>query len=157
MQQLTADNVLNQNAWDKIATKLNEMAKENRLIKQAVHKSCNTVAGILGKAKSETPVTNPDDRIYNKKQTNPGSKGVKFNLRDHDSKSMTTPSQKIKSTKPILKMNTKTMTDDQQSVTIISEETDSQNDTETDHAYGHSSDQEANTDFCSQTSVLRLR
>ena len=39
------------------------------------------------------------------------------------------------------------MTDDQQSVTLISEETDSWDDTETDHAYDHSSDQEAHTDF----------
>ena len=39
------------------------------------------------------------------------------------------------------------MTDDQQSVTMISVETDSWDDTETDHAYDHSSDQEANMDF----------
>ena len=35
------------------------------------------------------------------------------------------------------------MTDDQQSVTMISVNTDSQDDTETDHEYDHSSDQEA--------------
>ena len=102
---------------------------------------------MLGKAKSKTLVTNPDDTTNNKKQTNPSSKGVKFNLGDHHSKSMTTPSQKVKSTKTILKINTKTMTDDQQSVTKISEETDSQDDTANDHPYDHSSDQEANTDF----------
>ena len=38
MQQLTSDHILSQNAWNEIATKLNEMAKENRLIKQAVQK-----------------------------------------------------------------------------------------------------------------------
>ena len=67
-------------------------------------------------------------------------------------------SLKVKSTKPILKTNIKTMTDDQQSVTMISEETDSWDDTETDHAYDHSSYQEANTDFlfpdCSSESDL---
>ena len=56
MQQLTVDYVLNQNAWDEIATKLNEMAKENRLIEQAVHKTYNTAASMLGKAKSKTVV-----------------------------------------------------------------------------------------------------
>ena len=35
-QQLTADYIMSQHAWDKITTKLNEMAKENRLIRQAV-------------------------------------------------------------------------------------------------------------------------
>ena len=53
MQQLTVDYVLNPNAWDEIATKLNEMAEENRLIKQAVHKTYNTMTGMLGKAKSK--------------------------------------------------------------------------------------------------------
>ena len=77
------------------------MAKENRLTKQAVCRTYNTVAGMLGKAKSKTHVTNPDDRINNKKQTNPGSNGISLNLTDHDSKSMTTPLQKVKSTKPI--------------------------------------------------------
>ena len=74
MQQLTADYVLNQNAWKEIAAKLNEMANENGLIKQGFHKTYNTVAGMLGMAKSKTPVTNPDDRINNKKQINPGKK-----------------------------------------------------------------------------------
>ena len=61
------------------------MAKENRLIKQGVSKTYNTVIGMLGKAK-KTLVTNPDDRVNNNKQTNPGLKGVKFNLRDYDSR-----------------------------------------------------------------------
>ena len=39
------------------------------------------------------------------------------------------------------------MTGDQQAVTMISEDTDSQDDSETDHAYGHSSDQEAIMDI----------
>ena len=133
------------NDWDEIATKLNEVAKENRLIKQTVHKTHNTAAGMLGKSKSKTLVTNP--RINTKKQTNPDSKVIKFNLRDHDSKSMTTPSQKVKSTKPVLKANTKTMTNDQQSVTMISKETESWEDTETDHVYDHSSHQGLNVDF----------
>ena len=51
-------------------------------------------------------------------------------------------------------MYTKTTTDDQQSVTMISEETDLKNDTETDQTYDHSTDQEANMDFCLQTLVL---
>ena len=70
-------------------------------------------------------------------------KRVRFTLRDQDTKSTTTPTQKANSTKPILKSNTKMTTDDQQSVTMISEDTDSQDDTETDHAYDQSSDQEA--------------
>ena len=45
MQQLTVDHALNQKAWDEIAAKLNEMAKENRLIKEAVHKTYNTAMG----------------------------------------------------------------------------------------------------------------
>ena len=60
---------------------------------------------------------------------------------------MMTPSQMVKSTKLILKTNTKTMTDDQQSVTMISKETDSGDDTETNHAHDDSSNQEANTHF----------
>ena len=39
------------------------------------------------------------------------------------------------------------MTDDQQSITMISEATDSWDDTETDHTYDHSSDREANMNF----------
>ena len=54
--------------------------------------------------------------------------------------SITTLVQKAKSTKLILKLNTKTTTNDQQSVTMISEDTDSQNNTDTDHTYDHSSD-----------------
>ena len=59
-------------------TKLNKIAKENRLIKQAVHKTYNTAAGILEKAKSKTLVTNPDDEINIKKQMNPSSKDIMF-------------------------------------------------------------------------------
>ena len=147
MQQLTADYVLNQNAWDEITTKVNEMAEENRLIKQAVFRTYNTAACMLGKAKSKALVTNPDDKINIKKQMNPGSKGIRFNLKDQDAKSMKTSSQKVRSTKPILKMNAKTTTDDQKSVNLNCEENDSQDDTETDHAYDHSSNEEANSDF----------
>ena len=43
--------------------------------------------------------------------------------------------------------NTKTMTDDHQSVTMTSEHSDSLDDTETDYAYDSSSDQEAITDI----------
>ena len=67
---------------------------------------------MLGKAKNKTLVANPDDRVNNRKQTNQSSKGIRFSLRDHDSMSTTKPSQKVKSTKPILKTNTKMMTDD---------------------------------------------
>ena len=38
-------------------------------------------------------------------------------------------------------------TDDQQSVTMTSEDTDSQGNTDTDHAYDHSSNQEAMMDI----------
>ena len=48
-QQLTADYVMSQHAWDEITTELNEMAKDNRLIKQAVCKTNNTAKGVLGK------------------------------------------------------------------------------------------------------------
>ena len=47
------------------------------------------------------------------KQPNQGSKSVRFSSRDQDTKSTTTPAQKAKSTKPILKSNTKMTTDDQ--------------------------------------------
>ena len=63
---------------------MNEMAKENRLFKQGVHKTYNTATGVLGKAKNKTLVANPDDRVNNRKQTNQDSKGVRFSLRDHD-------------------------------------------------------------------------
>ena len=102
---------------------------------------------MLGRGKNKTLIANPDDRVSNRKQTNQGEKGISFSLRDHHSKSTTTPSQKVKSTKPMLKTNTKVMTDDQQSVTMISEDTDSLDDTETDHTYDHSSDQETIMDI----------
>ena len=78
MQKLTGDYVMSQHAWDEIMTKLNEMAEENGLIKQAVCKTYNTTTAVLGNTKI----------------------------------------------KPILKTNTKTTIDDQQSVTMISEDTD---------------------------------
>ena len=56
MQQLTADYILSQNAWDDIATKLYQIAEENRLIKQAVHKIYNTSTGMLGKGKNKNMV-----------------------------------------------------------------------------------------------------
>ena len=123
------------------------MAKENTLIKQVVCKTSNTATGVLGRAKNKTLVANPYDGVNNRKQTNQGSEGIRFSLRDHDSKSTTTPSQKVKSTKHILRTNTKIMTNDKQSVTMISEDTDSWHDTETDLAYDHSSDQEATMDI----------
>ena len=46
------------------------------------------------------------------------------------------------------------ITDDQQSVSMISEDTDSQVDTETDHAYNNSSDQEAIMDILCPFSIL---
>ena len=102
---------------------------------------------MLGKAKNKTLTTNPNDRTKNCKQPNQGSKNVRFSSRGQDTKSTTTPAQKAKSTKPILKSYTKMMTDDQQSVAVISEGPESQDDTDTDHAYGHSSDQEAMMDI----------
>ena len=142
MQWLTEDYVMSQHAWDKIMTKLNENAKENRIIKQAVQKTYNTATGVLGKAKNRTLSTNPDDRTNNCKQPNQDSKSVRFGSRDQDTKSTTTPAQKTKSTKPVLESDTIMMTDDQQSVAMISEDADSQDDTETDHTYDYSSDQE---------------
>ena len=52
-QQLTADYVMIQHAWAEITRQLNEMAKENRLIKQAIHKTCNTATGAHGKVKEQ--------------------------------------------------------------------------------------------------------
>ena len=49
--------------------------------------------------------------------------------------------------KLILKSNIKMTTGYQQSVTMINEDTDSQDDTVTDHAYDQSSDQEATMDI----------
>ena len=45
---------MSQHARDEINTKLNEMAKENRLIKQAVCKTYNTATGMLGKLKDKS-------------------------------------------------------------------------------------------------------
>ena len=123
------------------------MDKENRLIKQAIHKTYNTVTGVIGKSKNKTLITSPNDRTNNHKQSNQGSKNVRFSSRDQDAKSTTTPTQKTKSTKPILKSNPKMTTDDWQSVSMISEDNDSQDETETDHAYDQSYVQEAIMDI----------
>ena len=147
MQQLTADYIMRQCAWDEIITQLNEMAKESRLIKPVVCNTYNTATGVLGKAKNKILAASPNHRINNCKQPNQGSKNVRLNSRDQDTKSTTAPAQKAKSTKPISKSNTRMMTDDQQSVSMISENTDSQDDTETDHVYDHSSDLEAMMDI----------
>ena len=101
----------------------------------------------MGKAKGKALVTNPDDKINIKKQMNPGSTGIRFNLRDHGSQSMMTSSQKVIATRLILKTNALTTSDDQQSVNMVCEENGSWDDTEMDHAYDHSSDQEANSDI----------
>ena len=111
-QQLTADYVMSQHVLDEITTKLNEMAEENRLIKQAVCKTYSTATGVIGKAKNKTLSASPNDRTNNHAQPNQGSESVRFSLRDQDTKSTTTPAQKAKSTKPNLKSNTKTTTDD---------------------------------------------
>ena len=74
--QLTADSVMSQQAWDEITTNWNEMAEENRLIKQAVCKTYNTATDVLGKSKNKTFATSPNDRTNNHKQPNQGSKNV---------------------------------------------------------------------------------
>ena len=102
MQQLTVDYIMSQQAWDEITTKLNEMAKVNRLIKQAIHKTCNTATGVLGKAKNKTLMASPNDRTNNCQQPNQCSKSFRFSSRDQYTKSTTTPAQKAKPTKPIL-------------------------------------------------------
>ena len=116
---------MSQHAWDEITIKLNEMAKENRLIKLAVHETYNTAPGVLGKLKNKILTASLNNRTNIHKQHYQGSKSVRFSSRDQNTKSTTTPTQKAKSTKPILKSNTKMTTDDQQSVTMISEDTDS--------------------------------
>ena len=138
---------MSQYAWDEIITKLNKKAKENRLIKQALHKTYNTATHVLGKSKNKTLTIIPNDRTHNHKQSNQDSKSVRFRSRDQDTRSMTTPTHKAKSIKPILKSNTKMTTDDQQSVAMIREDTDSQHDTESYHAYNQSSNQEAIMDI----------
>ena len=97
-QQLTADYIMSQHAWDKTTTKVNEMAKENKLNKEAVCKTYNTATGVLGRSKNKTLAANPNDRTNNCKQSNQGSKSVWFSSRDQDTKSNTTPLQKAKST-----------------------------------------------------------
>ena len=119
-QQLTANYVMSQHAWDDITTKLNKMAKENGLIKQAVCKTYNTTTAVHGKSKNKTLAMIPNDRTNNCKQSNQGSKNVRFNPRDQDPKSTTAPTHKVKSTKLILKSNPKMTTDYQQSVSMIS-------------------------------------
>ena len=86
--------------------------KRKGLSNKQSKKTCNTATGVLGKAKNKTRASNPNDRANNCKEPNQGSKSVRFSSRDLDTKSTTTPAQKTKSTKPILKSNTKTMTDD---------------------------------------------
>ena len=61
-QQLTADYVMSQHTWDEITTNVNEMAKENRFIKQAVNKTHNTATGVLGKSKNKTLTASSNDR-----------------------------------------------------------------------------------------------
>ena len=78
MQQLTADYVMGQHPWDEINTKLNEMAKGNRLIKQAVYKTYNTATGVLGKAKNKTLSAGPNDRSNNCKEPDQGLRSVRF-------------------------------------------------------------------------------
>ena len=90
-QQLTADYVMSQHAWDEIMTMLNEMAEEDRLIKQTFHKTYNSAAGVLGKAKNKTLAASPNDSTNTCKQPDQGSKSVRFNSRDQDTKSPTTP------------------------------------------------------------------
>ena len=85
-EQLTEDNVMNQHAWDDITTKLNEMAEENRLIKQAVCKTYNTTKSVHGKLKNKILATSPNDRINNCKQPIQGSKNVRFRPRDQNTK-----------------------------------------------------------------------
>ena len=91
MQQLTVDYVMSQHASDEITTRLNEIAEENGLIKQKVHKIYNTATDVLGKAKNKTLTASPNDRTNNHKQPNQGSKSVRFISRDHDTKSTTKP------------------------------------------------------------------
>ena len=90
-QQLMADYIMSQCARDEITPNLNEMAKENRLIKQAVHKTYNTTTGVLGKSKNKVLTASPNDRTNNQKQSNQGSKSVRFSSRDQNTKSTTTP------------------------------------------------------------------
>ena len=104
---------MSQHRWDEITTKLNEMAKENRFIKQSVHKTYNTATGMLGKSKNKTLTASPNDRTNNHKQSDQGSKNVRFSSRDQDTKRTTTPIQKAKPTTPVLKSNSKITIDDQ--------------------------------------------
>ena len=67
-------------------------------------KHTTLATGVLGKAKNKTLAASPNDRTNNCKQCNQGSKSVRFISRDQDTKSTTTPAQKAKSTKPILKI-----------------------------------------------------
>ena len=120
---------------------------KNRLIEQAVCKTYHTATGKLGNSKNKTLTASPNDRTKNCKQSNQGSKSGRFSSRDQDTKSTTKPRQKAKPTKPILKANTTMTTNDQQSVSMISEDSDSQDNTENDLAYDQSSDQEAIMDI----------
>ena len=61
---------MSQHARDEITTKLNEMAKENKLIKQAVFKIYNAAKGVLGKSKNKTLAASPYDKTNNCKQPN---------------------------------------------------------------------------------------
>ena len=83
---MTANYVMSQHACNEITTKLNEMAEENRLIKQVVCKTYNTATGVLGKSKNKTLTTSPNDRTNNHKQSNQGSKNVMFSSRYQDTK-----------------------------------------------------------------------
>ena len=59
--------------------------------------------------------------MHNCTYPNEGSKNVRFSSKEQSARSTTTPAQKAKSTKPILKSTLKMTTDNQQSVSMISE------------------------------------
>ena len=76
-----ADYRMSQHAWDEITSKLNEMAKENRLSKQVVCKTYNTATGMYGRSKNKTLANSHNDRsnlMYNCTYPNQGSKDARF-------------------------------------------------------------------------------
>ena len=68
--------------------------------------------------KNKTLANSPIEETNNCRQSNQGSKNVRLSPRYQSTKSTTTPTQKAKPTKPILKSNPKMTTDNQQSVSM---------------------------------------
>ena len=75
-QQLTTDYTLNPHVWNEIADKMNEMAEENRLIKQAVLGTYERMKGKYSNSRNRNQNNPKDDS--GKQMSQSGKKSVQF-------------------------------------------------------------------------------